>query len=270
MSEKRAQFKGKRNLFFEFDINKANFFLNAMIGPQTFKRLISNLLNNAIEAFNDGGQIKIGLFKNGSNILIKVQDNGKGIPKDVVTKIGERGFTFLKGKTEGGSGLGIYHAKTNLKRWNGSLQVESEEGRGTTITIEIPQSDPPSWFIGTLAVKTNSKVAILDDDPSIHEVWETRFKDLPKPFELLHFRRTDSFRDWQQNNRADLYLVDFELQGGATGLDLIQEYNLSQFAVLVTSKYEEPQVQAKCTQFRILMLPKLLASLVNIEYEIIS
>ena len=82
------------------------------------------------------GRIEVTLTKNESTITIKITDNGKGIPSDLLKKVGTDYFSY--GKQEG-SGLGITYAKEILETWSGSLTIESDAGNGTQVTLHFPQ-----------------------------------------------------------------------------------------------------------------------------------
>ncbi|PIU00700.1 MAG: hypothetical protein COT74_03275 [Bdellovibrionales bacterium CG10_big_fil_rev_8_21_14_0_10_45_34] len=107
-----------------------------------FERIISNLLNNSKEASKDGSKVYIELREatqdelkelEGSNyIAITISDEGRGIPEEILEKLGKEGYSYNK---SGGSGLGLYHAKTALKRWGGELRIKSELQQGTKITL---------------------------------------------------------------------------------------------------------------------------------------
>lgn len=95
-------------------------------------RVVSNLINNAIEA-SVGTQKSIQIsIVNGKSVSLKIKDQGVGIPKDKMPYLGKKGATF--GKKQG-SGLGLYHARQCLKTWGGDLRIESEEGIGTTVEL---------------------------------------------------------------------------------------------------------------------------------------
>lgn len=69
-----------------------------------FKRVIINLINIAAEAIENVGEVIISVTHAGKSVTIEIKDNGKGIPKAVLPKLGERGFSFGK---QAGTGLGL-------------------------------------------------------------------------------------------------------------------------------------------------------------------
>lgn len=105
-------------------------------------RIVSNLINNSVEASADGTKVQIGLRKYSDSFGVIVSDSGKGMPADVLARIGERGFSFGKS----GNGLGVAHAKESIEQAGGKFNIQSKENVGTTVVIEIPttSASPPS------------------------------------------------------------------------------------------------------------------------------
>lgn len=133
--EKRAQ-KAK-NVEILFHNSLPNSFVK--VNPHQFKRVISNLVDNSIEAIIDDGKVEIRLDRkyNFPYLEISIIDNGIGIPTEILPLLGTQGGTYRKEK---GQGLGLFHAKTALSEWGGSLKIDSTPYRGTCVTIQIPVS----------------------------------------------------------------------------------------------------------------------------------
>jgi two-component system NtrC family sensor kinase len=94
------------------------------------------LATNAIDAMPDGGVLKIGSRRNGNSVLVEVSDTGVGIPQQNITRIFEPFFTTKEiGK---GTGLGLAVCYGILTEHEGSLDVQSTPGVGTTFTISLP------------------------------------------------------------------------------------------------------------------------------------
>ena len=132
--EKRLSFNGKLDL----DIGDGSELVTSGSKTET-ERIISNLLNNSIEALNDSvdPQITVFLRSYGSSINITIADNGRGIPSEILENLGKKGATFGK---EGGSGLGIYGAKKYIEKMGGKLEIKSRLGDGTMVMIILPRS----------------------------------------------------------------------------------------------------------------------------------
>jgi signal transduction histidine kinase len=128
---------------FEFDPALRN--CKVANGIDVLERIISNLINNSIEAsFDQRGSIKIQVeATKGQTLKIRISDNGIGIPPHVITKIGNYGYSYGKsGNPTAGSGLGVWHAKNEIERSKGRFQISSivapDFNHGTTIEIELP------------------------------------------------------------------------------------------------------------------------------------
>lgn len=99
------------------------------------EQVLLNLTINAMHAMPNGGQIEIGCEDRGDDVVIWVKDSGTGIPPEVLPRIFDFAFTT---KGEKGSGLGLAISKQIVEGHEGSLRVETELGKGTTFTVELP------------------------------------------------------------------------------------------------------------------------------------
>lgn len=101
-----------------------------------FKTVISNLLNNSVEAITGNkGSILIHLSKSDDQIKIEIIDNGKGISEASLAKF-NMGYFFSN--KEYGNGIGLRSAISYIKSWNGSYYLDSEIGKGTKFVIYLP------------------------------------------------------------------------------------------------------------------------------------
>ncbi|MGE4107881.1 MAG: sensor histidine kinase [Bacteriovoracia bacterium] len=98
-------------------------------------RAVSNILDNAIEACDAGGKIKVSATYTENHFSISVKDTGRGIPEDVLPKIGTEGFTH--GKKEG-TGLGLHYVNQLIDRHGGTISIESDGKTWTLVSIELP------------------------------------------------------------------------------------------------------------------------------------
>ena len=99
------------------------------------REVVTNLINNAIDAIPQGGDIKITTFKEDSHIAIKIEDTGIGIANERKDRIFDPFFT-TKGIQFSGLGLSVSYGIINRHR--GTIRVDSTEGKGTTFTIKLP------------------------------------------------------------------------------------------------------------------------------------
>lgn len=113
----------------------------ALADPDQMTQVFINLVINAVQAMPDGGTLRIGLAPEKDMVKLTIADTGHGIPHDVVKKVFEPFFTTKEFGQ--GTGLGLTVVKGIIEEHQGSITVESEEGKGTTFTILLPRSEGP-------------------------------------------------------------------------------------------------------------------------------
>jgi len=101
---------------------------------------ISNLVENAIKYNNPEGWVHVSLNADQTYFYIKVQDNGFGIPKEAQEHVFDRFYRVDKARDRatGGTGLGLSITRSLILAHNGEIRLYSEEGVGTTFSIQIP------------------------------------------------------------------------------------------------------------------------------------
>ena len=271
VSEKRTQFRNKPNIEIEAKL-KNSYGAFVKVNSTELKRVLSNLITNSVEALDArSGLIQISVIQDKKQNIIRIEDNGKGIPDSVLAKLGEQGVTHGKNGTESGSGLGVYHAKKTIESFGGQFKIESTLEVGTTITMIFPREEPPEWFVSSLKIRHGLTVVITDDDSSIHGLWTERFKGLNAPIQELHYSSDETLSNWHINrdlNQTYLFLMDYELLGcQKNGLDLIENLKLNSDAILVTSRYDEQDVRARCKKNGVKLIPKGMSEFVPIIIE---
>ena len=102
--------------------------------PILLKRILSNLVINAIQAMRKGGKLTFSACSHDSSVLILVEDTGIGISEDIKSKL----FKPLVTSKSQGQGFGLVVAKRFVESMKGSIGFESQEGKGTKFTIELP------------------------------------------------------------------------------------------------------------------------------------
>jgi signal transduction histidine kinase len=270
VSEKRIQLRPRPHLQLKSTL-ETGYGLFTTVDHITLGSIISNLLNNSAEALTlENGVITIDLRSDENHSIITIQDTGRGIPPEILTKIGERGITYGKENTESGSGLGIYQARKTVVKAGGKLIVESTVGKGTTVTLWLPKILSPQWFVEKIEVGHSQTIVVLDDDQTIHQVWGRRLKTaLPPSFndKFLSFSSPISLEEWLRTNREKhvLFLIDYQFDSSSiNGLDLVEKLSIARNSILVTSRFEETLIRERARALGIKILPKNLASVVPI------
>jgi signal transduction histidine kinase len=131
-----AESKGVQLVLSEIEALNRNspLILPAQIQPQDLARVVSNLIQNALEAPR-ALHVNVATRERQNGFEIEITDNGSGIPRSSWRRLGERGFTFGKSR---GNGLGISHAKEWTNSVGGRLRVRSSRTSGTSVTLTLP------------------------------------------------------------------------------------------------------------------------------------
>jgi PAS domain S-box-containing protein len=115
-------------------INKQASIDSAFFDPYMMRRVMTNLITNAIQAMPDGGELTLRAFSEGDHTFIQVKDTGVGIPEEFKPKL----FKPLSTTKSIGTGMGLAVVKRFVAAHNGTIDVESEVGKGTTFIIKLP------------------------------------------------------------------------------------------------------------------------------------
>lgn len=267
VSEKRLQFKYISSIDISYSFTP-DYALFSQLNESDLNRVLSNLINNSVEAIGDkSGSVEVSLTSDDHNAIIKISDNGPGIPPHILAKLGVESISYGKENTDSGSGIGVLHAKKTIESMSGKFSISSIIGNGTTVTISLPLSERPVWFLDSLKLKQNSNILICDDDSSIIALWKKRLSDF-STINANYFTNLSALKSFlnNQQNLDFTLLIDYEFSGEEqTGLDFIIENDLASKSILVTSHYDEPDVIQKCIDHNIKQIPKNICALVPIE-----
>lgn len=209
------------------DINSSDD-LYATIDAVEFHRIISNLINNSIEARkpNNPVHITINIFNLNDEIEILIKDNGKGIPETLIAKLGLDEFTTKKT----GNGLGLVHCYETIKQWEGSISINSEINTGTAVRIFLPK------------VTIKKEITILiDDDELVRLTWDSMAKKCN-----LNFIAVATYEELKVilneiENNSPIY-IDSQLSNGIKGELIAQELYEQGFTNLfITSGFNKEQ-----------------------------
>jgi PAS domain S-box-containing protein len=110
----------------------------ARVDPRLIHQAVFNVVLNACEAMNPGGRLTVSLGQRGEMAEIQIADTGRGIAAEDRKKIFQLFFTTRPG----GSGVGLANAYRFVQLHNGSIEFDSEVGRGTTFRIDLPLARP--------------------------------------------------------------------------------------------------------------------------------
>jgi PAS domain S-box-containing protein len=202
-----------------------------------FSQVIHNLVLNAMQAMSGGGELRleaknIYLEKKlklplapGRYVVIKIQDQGKGIAQDYMPQIFDPYFT-TKSK---GSGLGLTISYTTIKRHDGHITVESELGKGTTFKIHLPATEETPEEAGDREMRPaegEGRILLMDDEESIRKVAKRMLVELG--YEVKCVEDGDEvIKHYAQARRSgqpfEAVIMDLTIPGGMGGKETIEE-----------------------------------------------
>jgi hypothetical protein len=218
-------------------------------------------MTNAAEAMNFEGTVNIRLSVDDDKIKIQILDSGPAISSQNIKRIFEKGFSTKSH----GNGLGLYNAKREIDKVNGSISFTQTEL--TCVEITLPTTEAPKYFSEKINLQGVSKFIILDDDENIHQVWKKRFKRIPVSLEH-YYRAEDLLKTYRQLPSSSIFLSDYELFGEKlSGLDCIKRVGAQSQSILVTARPDEQETIKECLSQGVKILPKSLANEIEISYQ---
>lgn len=120
------------------------------------ERIISNLINNAYEAYPSTTAIKnvsISIIPDSNFLILRISDKGCGMSEDIIKKSSLRGMTTKSS----GSGIGLSSASDYIKSVGGDTYIYSKNGLGTTIELKLPIANEPHWYLKSLSDDVGTK-----------------------------------------------------------------------------------------------------------------
>lgn len=106
-----------------------------MADAEALRRVFQNLLTNAVEATDGNGQVTVTAYAEGDQAVVRVTDNGHGIPPEFLNRFL---FTPFRSTKKGGWGIGLYQARNLVEAHGGTIEVASREGEGTSFWVKLP------------------------------------------------------------------------------------------------------------------------------------
>jgi CheY-like chemotaxis protein/two-component sensor histidine kinase len=204
--------------------------LSAFADAARLEQVVSNLLTNAAKFTDNGGTIAVAGSLEGTNVVIRVQDNGVGIAPEMLTQIFGL-FTQVDhslDRSQGGLGIGLKLVKSLVKMHGGSVEVASDgAGNGTEFTVRVPSkprtgvtpeekgpADPPET-----ASARRSRVLVVDDNHDIATGMARLIETVGHEVQIAH--DGPSALKMAREFRPEYILMDIGLPG-MTGYEVAQ------------------------------------------------
>jgi signal transduction histidine kinase/ActR/RegA family two-component response regulator len=143
--------------------------------PVELREVLVNMVYNAVDAMPSGGEVRVSVQETRERVIIHITDTGTGMGPEVKQRLFDPFFT-TKGKA--GTGMGLAVSFGIIRRHEGSIEVDSEVGRGTTFKISLPKvthEAAETQSVGTSEVTITAsedklRVLVVDDETHVREV----------------------------------------------------------------------------------------------------
>ncbi len=179
------------------------------------REVFSNLINNALDAIPDGGEIKVKTFKDNSHVVLEFNDTGSGIPKEIKDRIFDPFFTT---KDIQSTGLGLSVSYGIINRHHGTIAVDSVEGKGSTFTIKLPiakktdkQEVKEGKIISLKREQKKARILVIEDEEDVCELLRDILTDAGHNVEIA----ADGIEGIKmfEKKRFDLVFTDLGMPG---------------------------------------------------------
>ena len=237
------------------------------IDPSQFEVALLNIALNARDAMPSGGLITIKAenepataSRPGDRVRLSVADTGGGAPPEVIAKVFEPFFT-TKGVGQG-TGLGLSQVYGFARSSGGEAQMESEVGKGTTVSLLIPRSLKAAAVstahvpAAAAEIERRRRILLVEDDDNVAELVSEMLSELG--YDTL---RADTARAALETLRADrkfdLVFSDMVMPGETNGLELAREISRRRpdLPVVLTTGYSAAAASAAAEGIRLLVKP---------------
>jgi len=143
--------------------------------PVELREVLVNIIFNAIDAMPDGGEVRVATQESRDRVVISITDTGTGMTPDVKSKLFD---PFFSTKGKAGTGMGLAVSFGIVRRHNGSIEVDSDLGRGTTFRISLPKVEPvATTVVPNIIVESDkaseerkTRVLVVDDETPVRNV----------------------------------------------------------------------------------------------------
>lgn len=200
------------------------------IPPDQLSQAFFNVLVNAVDAMSDGGllHVEARLRKRTNTVDLIVRDEGDGMDPRIVNDVLKPYFST---KSDG-TGMGLTIAYSIVRNFGGTIEVDTNPGFGTSVTLSLPASDPAS---GTIAHYEDTReqtsslndvaVLLVEDDPLVRRSMERTLQSVGCRVDSVHRgeQALDLFRERMEGaNHFSVLMTDLTMPGRYDGVRLLQ------------------------------------------------
>lgn len=137
ITEATAFFAKKQGISVDFECELPC--CNAVVDRELIEQMLLNLLSNSLLHVDKGGRVRVSLKRSGLNLILSVDDNGSGMPPEVLSTVFCRWCEDMTlTESSSGAGFGLCAARNIAEKHGGALVIESKEGQGTAVRVMLP------------------------------------------------------------------------------------------------------------------------------------
>ncbi len=276
VNEKRALLNTKTTITL---IDLSSVPLEIVISKRDFQAMLSNLIDNAVESYQSFEKsVNIELSNSATAAIVKVIDQGSGIPDEIKDRIGQYGFTFGKAEqssgsgSESGSGLGLYHARKTVEGLNGKLDIVTKIGKGTSIIISLPLANVKNQVVLTreyleeVELKGRQRLILIGFDSNSIETLKTNvgFEQIrSESVSVIGLSQAEAKIDWI--SESDIVIYDFDAIRATGNFTMINcEARVSR-PILCSDTIDNSDLIHICRKYSLQILPKMLLPTIPIR-----
>jgi len=112
-----------------------------LANPEALRRVVSNLISNAVKHTPPEYEILVSVAQEGREAVLRVADEGAGIPEDALPHVFERFYRAESSRAGEGTGLGLAIVRETVEALEGQIEVQSAPGEGSAFTVRLPLSE---------------------------------------------------------------------------------------------------------------------------------
>jgi signal transduction histidine kinase/CheY-like chemotaxis protein len=187
------------------------------------QQVIVNLLSNAVKFSPQGGRVRLSWWKQSEQAVLRITDEGPGIPADLLEEIFEkfRQLELSATRSHGGAGLGLAICRAIVEQFGGDLWAESEEGAGSKffVRLRLAYGEPRAEKAAPRVPEGPKKALLLERDPDLKRLLRVQFED--EGWEVLDAARGAEALETIGAERVDVILAGLELED-MHGLEFLQ------------------------------------------------
>ncbi|XOV81124.1 MAG: ATP-binding protein [Aestuariibacter sp.] len=217
--------------------------------PHSLMQIIVNLVSNGIHALQDSeGHMVVRLEDQDDikSVLLTIQDSGKGIESEVLSQVFDPFYTTRHQKT--GIGLGLSVVKNLIRDMGGNINIESQVGEGTIVTVTLPYC-PIMHELDLDAVELDKDVAdintllLVEDDETLAALYQDLLLD--EGFVVTHAQNgVEGYQMYRSQGPFDVVLTDehMPIRRGSEMAKLIKQQQPEQIIILL-SGFDDEQIK---------------------------